>query len=88
MSLGGGRGSMKKYRLRPLISDATKGEKAAGITLEGTGNLKDFIIVSYDHEATPPKMVEGARREFRKQFGKVIMLPKDWQICVFEEIEE
>ena len=79
---------MKKYRLRPLISDATKGETMAGITLEGAGNLKDYLIISCDWERTPPAMREAAFEVFREKLDmdKVLIIPDTWQFCVFEEM--
>ena len=78
----------KKYRLRPLISDATKGEKMHGITLEGTGNLKDYLIVTYDADKTPPQVVRSATTALRAEFGQVVVIPNTWEFCVFEEVPD
>lgn len=77
----------KTYRLRPLISDATKGEKMASITLSGSGNLKDYLIITCDWEKVPPSMREAAFKTFREHLKQpVLIIPDTWTLCVFEEV--
>lgn len=79
----------KKYRLRPLISDATKGEKMAGLTIEGTGNLKDYLIITCDWNTTPPSMIQAAFKVFREKLDQpVLIIPDTWELCVFEPVDE
>ena len=78
----------KRYRLRPLISDAIKGEKMAGLTIEGTGNLKDYLIITIeDYKSTPPSMISSAFKTFKETLKQpVLIIPDTWTLCVFEPV--
>lgn len=78
-----------KYRLRSLLSDATKGEEMAGIELDATGNLKDFLIIRADMTRYPPEMINHALKQLRENVhDKVLMVPDDWELCVLEPMED
>ena len=77
----------KRYRVRPLLSEATKGEEIAGIEIDATGKLKDVLVIRCDYDKTPERMRAHAFKVFREKLGQdVMILPKDWELCVFEEI--
>lgn len=78
----------KRYRLRS-IQHVNGQEKEDGIVLETTAKLKDWLIVTYDDRKHPPATVSAVRRLLREKWGeKVLVLPKDFEFFVFEEMEE
>lgn len=80
-------GPLAKFRMRSLLHQNGY-EAEAGVVLESTGNLKDWLIVTFDADTLPDADIRRLRRMMRERFGpKVLVLPNDIQFVVFEKVE-
>lgn len=74
-----------RYRLRSILHENGR-EEEAGVVLESTGRLRDWLIITVPSDISH-RQLQHFRNAVREKFGeKTMVLAADVKFCVFEEV--